>query len=178
MKSHRPSARAINSARNLWVQLTAATDSINPPRALLNACATQESLAAFESEEKEIRPLALNTLKSAAELAVENGGWHAMNDLRMRLFLRAIAHNYPERRSRRGLGFQLRTKKDEIAILNDRYQHLLRSRATLLQAYSDIVDLLKTYRTLSPNLSDRLKRHEAMFDIKLLSEAGGTDEKK
>lgn len=177
MKASQPSRTAVESAFNLWLQLTKATSgSGDPPRKLLNACATQGALAQYRSDEHQIRPLALNTLKVAAKFAVETGGWEALDALRKRVHLLGLNQNNATQRTNRSAVNQLKIKKDEIEELSNRNQKLLRNRTELLQAYGDIIDILSTFRALNPDLAERLKRHEAMFDIKVLSQTGGNDE--
>lgn len=173
MKSSQPSDASIESARNLWAELRAVVENSerHVSQELLRACATQASLSRFRCDEKNIRPLALNTLKVAAEMAVEPGGWNKLDELRKSLYLRSLSTKGKHRKSKRGLSYRLETAAEVNEVLQARIKNLLLSRVVLLQAYADAIDLLRTFKHLDTNLPQRLKRHESMFDLKLLEKA-------
>lgn len=177
MKSYQPSALSIESTLNLWAELRAATDNTGrASKKLIQACATQATIARFECPEKNIQPLALNTLKAAADEAVEPGGWNQLNELRKTLYLRGLSGAEQRRKANRGVVHRLNSVAESNKALEERIKNLLRSRVVMLQAYGDIVDLLKTYQDLDVNLAQRLKRHERMFDLKLIAAAEKADE--
>jgi hypothetical protein len=177
MKSYQPSAISIESTLNLWAELRAATDNTaHASKELIQACATQAALSRFRCVEKNIRPLALNTLKAAADEAVELGGWNKLNELRKTLYSRGLSGAERRRKVNRGLGHRLNSAAESNKALQERVKILLRSRIVMLQAYGDIVDLLKTYQDLDANLAQRLKRHENMFDLKVIAAAEYADE--
>jgi hypothetical protein len=177
VKSYQSSAISIESTLNLWAELRAATyNTASASKKLIQACATQAALARYRCPEKNIRPLALNTLKAAAEEAVELGGWKQLNELRRTLHARGLSGAEQRRKTNRGLGHRLNSAAESNKALQARIKNLLRSRVVMLQAYGDIVDLLKTYQHLDANLAQRLKRHERMFDLKLIAAAENTDE--
>jgi hypothetical protein len=178
VKPHQPSDASVESVRNLWAELCAATESTTyyASRTLLRACATQTALSKFRCDEKKIRPLALNTLKAAAEKAVEPGGWDKLEELRKTLYLRSLSSKERNRKAKRGLGYRLDSAAEANKSLQERIKNLLLNRVALLQAYADAIDLLKTFRGLDANLAQRLQRHESMFDLKLIATAENSDE--
>jgi hypothetical protein len=179
-KKPRPSSAAIASARNLWTVLCQMSSGkkLTAPRTLAQACVTQATLAKYAWPEKEIRPLSLNTLKAAAEEGVEPGGWAALDEVRKKVHLQSLSQKDRNLKEKRRLGFRLASAADTIRMHEARVQALLRSRFTLLQAYGDAIDLLKTYQHLNPSLAKRLERHESMFDLKLITEAEVNDEQR
>lgn len=178
MKSHRPSNDAVESTRHLWAELRAAAeDSTNPiARRLMRACATQATLSKFSCEEKKIRPLALNTLKAAAESAVEPGGWNKLDETRKALHLLNLSSKELRGKARRGASQRLSAAAEVNRTLEERNMNLLRSRIVLLQAYSDAIRLLKTFQDLDDNLAQQLRRHESMFDVRVIAKAEASNE--
>ncbi|CAL8477407.1 hypothetical protein [Caballeronia sp. S22] len=175
MDDHLPTKAAIDSVRNLWFELLAAERSpTSVPPDLLAACSTQEKLSRYRCYEKSILPLSLNTFKAAAQIAVENGGWGRLDDIRRKLFRRSEPHNLARRKNSRRLGSRLAVAQQNINHLEQSNQQLLRGRAVLLHAYSDVLALLRKHQSLSPLLSEQLREHEATFDIRKLSEAETT----
>lgn len=176
-KTSRPSRAAVESAKNLWRELTAATKASSAAsKQLLNACATQVQLAKYKDSGKNIRPLSLNTLKAAAEIAVESGGWAAMNELRRQAHLHGLNDTEAKAKTDRTLGHRLTVKEKQIDNLTNANQQLLKNRTMLLEAYSDILKILKTYSSLSPDLAAQLARHESMFDVRKVKQTGGTND--
>jgi hypothetical protein len=151
---------------------------MNPvSRRLMSACATQVALSKFRCEEKKIRPLSLNTLKAAAENAVEPGGWNKLEETRKSLHVRSRSSKEQQRKAKRGIAHRLNSSAEANRTLEERIRNLLLSRVVLLQAYADAIDLLKTFQGLDTTLAQRLKRHESMFDLKLITEAENRDER-
>ncbi|WP_321797472.1 hypothetical protein [Caballeronia sp. J97] len=177
MKTHEPSSTSVDSTRNLWIQMCAAIEKPTAaPRSLLNACVTQVALSKYCWSEKKINALSLNTLKGAADKVVEPGGWEALNDIRKKLYVASLTCTHAAKKTRRGFGFRLAKVSEELEASQSRIQKLLRSRVVLLQAYSDIIDILRAYRTLDAQLDARLRNHEVMFDIGLFADVEATHE--
>lgn len=176
MTAHTPSSSAIESVRNLWLELCSAKASpLTAPAELLEACSTQEKLAKYGCSDKAIRPLALNTFKDAANIAVEKGGWTILDETRRQISRLARFNSANAGTKRPGVARRLAIEKQENAALRHKNQQLLRGRALLLNAYSNALQLLRDNRTLSPRLAERLREHEVMFDIRQFSEVGAHD---
>jgi hypothetical protein len=172
MSNHVPIAKSIDSTRALWLLLTCAVE--RPEQAstkLIAACATQVTLSRFRDASNNIIPLSLNTLKGAARIAIESGGWETLDSLRRKVALLSLASKKQNQRPARGLRQQLENRIKENFELNKRVQELLRGRTLLLSAYMDAIEMLKTHTSLSPALSERLVEHESIFDIRALSNA-------
>jgi hypothetical protein len=178
-KEHHPSTRAVDSVRSLWTQMLSAKNSPEvAPNGLLEACATQEKLARFSYEEEQIFPLALNTLKAAAEVLVERGGWASFDQLRREVYASSLPVLQAKRKAKRSLGSQLRDLREEIEVLRTRNQYLLRGRTTLLSAYADAIRMLRESRATSPQLVEKLREHETRFDVrKQMEEVEASDAK-
>lgn len=178
-KRHQPSPRAVNSVRNLWTQMLgvkASPDATCAP-GLLEACVTQEKLSKFECKNAHIFSFSLNTFKAAAEVAVENGGWESFNQLRREVYASSLPTLLASRKAKRSLGGQVRNLQKDIHDLRQRNQYLLRGRAILLSAYFDAIATLREARTRYPEMAEKLREHEARFDIrKQIEEAEVSDE--
>jgi hypothetical protein len=167
VKKHLPSGAAIDSAIARWRLLHAADcDSQNVPQKFILACATQQKFADFVDTDKEITSLALNTLKSAADLGIEAGGWRALDVMRKKIFINGLPSSKRSSKIKRGLGHRLSHKQDQLQELNTRLQGLLKERVKLLNAYIESIDLLRAYSNLDQSLEARLKEHESIFNIR------------
>lgn len=178
-KRHQPSPRAVNSLRNLWTQMLGALSSPEIPCApgLREACATQEKLSNFECGDLEIFPLALNTFKSAAQVAVENGGWESFDQLRRNVYASSLPLLQANKKAKRSLGSQNTSLRSELRELRERNQSLLRGRAVLLSAYFDVVKTLRESQRDNPEIVEKLREHEVRFDIrKHIGEAEARDD--
>ncbi|BBU30188.1 hypothetical protein BTHE68_39220 [Burkholderia sp. THE68] len=167
-RKHRPSPRAVNSLRNLWTQMLGVRNSpdFSSAPGLREACATQERLAKFECRDAQIFPLALNTFKLAAEIAVEKGGWESFNQLRREVYASSLPTLQANRKVKRSLGRQVNSLRFEIQELREMNQNLLRGRAVLISAYFDAVKTLRGFQGNSPEITEKLREHEARFDIR------------
>ncbi|MGF6787378.1 hypothetical protein [Paraburkholderia sp. 35.1] len=175
MSKHVPTAQAVASTTALWLLLKQALSTpAEAPPALVIACATQVTLSRYKNASKEIFPLALNTLKSAAATAVQPGGWDELESLRKRV-ARLRTSWSPKLKRTRGIREKLEQTDAENAELKRKVQNLLRGRSTLLSAYMDTIEILRVHAHLSPALVARLSEHEAIFNIRTLSNVGGQD---
>ena len=167
MKESQPSRRAVVSAENLWTQMLGAKNCPElAPDGLLEACATQEKLAKYVCEEHQIRALSLNTLKAAAELAVEDGGWVEFDRLRWEIYGSSLSALQAKKKASRSLGRRVTNLREENELLSQRNQGLLRGRMKLLSAYSDAIKLLRDYQSQYPELAEKLREHETRFDVR------------
>lgn len=156
----------IESARALYKILQMAMD--NPqgaPKWLANACATQNALAQAEDISKKIAKMSLNSLKSAAQTAIEIGGWKELNRIRVE-YLKYIAQQSriqreaPSQRSKNALA---ETLKQEI----DRRDVEHRARLRLGSAYLDLLRVAQTMAKGNETNMQRLERHQALFGSNL-----------
>jgi hypothetical protein len=177
MRAYRASRAAVDSTRELWLALSEAVTSPSKTQPkLLAACATQASLAKYTSDDGKIRSYSLNALKVAADDAVEIGGWSAIEALRKQAYLHALPIQTASNKARRGTGYRLDQANKTISFLDERIQQLLRSRVTLLSAYTDIIEILRTNRHLDPKLEAQLKQHESTFAVRRLFDVGATSD--
>jgi hypothetical protein len=133
---------------------------------LKEACATQEKLSKFECQDKEILPLSLNTFKSAAQVAVENGGWKSLDQLRREIYANYLPVLQARNKIKRSLGTRNSVLRAENHELRERNQALLRGRAVLLSAYFDIFKILRDSQQFHPEIKEKLREHEVRFDIR------------
>ncbi|WP_413196778.1 hypothetical protein [Pararobbsia alpina] len=180
MTKHAPIDKSVDSTRALWLLLKAAIEQPGKvSEKLVAACATQASICLFQDPHNKIVRLSLNTLKNAAEIAVEPGGWKELNSLRRKVAILRLANTHGRIRNGRGIREELKRKIKENLELVQRVQELLRGRTLLLSAYMDTVEMLRTHAKLSPVLHERLHEHESIFNVRTLSkvEDGNDDEK-
>lgn len=122
------------------------------PAELLTACRTQSSLAEFESKDLGITGISLNSLKAAAELVVEDGGWARLDELRRQIKGTKTAPHPPK---------QKRLSQSRRAT-ND-LDSADRGRLLIGRAYLDLLSLIRAASGRDEELASKLKRHMDMW---------------
>jgi len=170
-----PTASAIESTKQLWLFLINGDKDengceIREFKILKEACQTQVSLSKFSLPSKGIKPLALNTLKAAAEVAVEDGGWTKLEQKRKELY-KSIIRTTRLNPSRDEL---LNSSRNRLSEEKHKNRMMLLERAITVAAYRDIISTVHQYSSVNPDLQQALKRHEATFDIKVIADLSGS----
>lgn len=119
---------------------------------LVNACRTQSSLATFESADLGVSRLSLNSLKAAAELVVEDGGW-AHLDLLRRQIKGARSSSQPSKKKRVS---QSRRETNDLDTAD-------RGRLLIGRAYLDLLSLIRSVSARDDELASKLRRHMDMW---------------
>lgn len=123
------------------------------------ACASQGSLAALNLPKEGIVPVSLNTLKKAADLAIEQGGWQEL-DKKRKTLLHLVISTRIERRERKR-----NSAAGKVAMFEAQLSQERRARVVLNRAY---VELYKKFEALAENdsnLARQLERHAATFAV-------------
>ena len=129
------------------------------PTEWTKACASQGSLAALDLPKEGIAPVSLNTLKKAADLAIEHGGWHELDKKRKALF-RRVNSTRIERRERKKNSAARKAASFETQLSQER-----RARAVLNRAYVELYKKLEAVAENDSNLARQLERHAATFAV-------------
>ena len=162
---HLPRTSAIDSARELWTLLLCETElGHSTTRELVDACATQVTLAKYKSSDGKVKSQSLNTLKAACDVVVEPGGWERVDELRKTIRNIGLPSSSTHHAKKRDAIKTLEaTRKRELAE-QARNQKLLRERAVFIAAYSSLISII--HQSHDPDLKEKLREHEATYDIK------------
>lgn len=127
--------------------------------ALIAACASQNALAQLRLIAQGVEPMALNSLKRAANVAIEQGGWQALDKLRRevaRLSRTSRRPNGPAAQNKANLKAALQEMKSTV-------DQLHRARLRVEHAYTDLLRLARSAAAGNEKLRNQLDRHLAMF---------------
>src|ERR1700730_7066704 len=165
-----PSPAAIDSTRELWLLLQEAEQNESAEfESLKKNCQTQVTLSKFSLPSRKIKPLALNTLKAAADTVIENGGWAKLDSKRKEIYHSTFLKG-ERRRTKDSI---LKSSQDRLKSEKEKNRVMLLERVVTVAAYRDLVAAVLEYSNTNPGLMERLKRHEATFDIKIISNLSG-----
>lgn len=154
----------MSALRRAELLQAALQDLTKAPKQLLRACSHQRLLAALNIEKQRVRPVSLNTLKKAADLAVE-GGWERLDRLRRDVLTARTQRDCRGKKSSASNGRKdLRLRLEETA---ERLEQERRARAILNRAYVDIVGKLQVVAKKDELFASELARHLATFNIPL-----------
>lgn len=155
------------SVRARWTAIKEASKSpVNAPEKLVAACKTQEALAALDLPEKNISSLSLNTLKSTADLVIEDGGWKKLDAGRKGVFSFSRITTGEKKQKRRKPALQ--NARDDVVVLKGKLTDERRARLVLLRAYLDLLNIVRPLTDENETLRTQLRRHESTWDIRAL----------
>lgn len=109
--------------------------------------------------------MSLNTLKKAAAIAIEHGGWVTLDKLRKDVLIQ-----YEQRRAKERHRKKL-TSETRMTVLIAQLDQERRSRLVLLRAYHDLLGSLHKLALVDKHLSSELERHVATFSVPARVEA-------
>lgn len=132
------------------------------PQAFRASCQSQAEFAELSLLASEVQKHALNTLKSAADVLIEQGGWRRMD--KMRRDCRKLEKNAGKERGRAKRNAS--TEADALVIER-------RGRIRLEVAYVELFKKLATIAKNDPDLDSFLQRHQAGFSIDRVKLVGG-----
>ena len=136
----------------------------NATQAILDACKSQASLANWEVPTDGIYRMSLNTLKSTADLVIEDGGWEELNRLRQQL--RDLSKQLKNRKSQAPhytKQAKIEKGKEQQKIIDEGS----RTRFLLILAYSDAMTMLRNIAKKDTTVANLIQRHFAKFGTDL-----------
>ncbi|WP_304351345.1 hypothetical protein [Comamonas testosteroni] len=135
------------------------------PSALLKACKSQGGLAKLDLPAEGITPMALNTLKSKADVVIENGGWEELNQMRQSyLAAKQGGDSKPCATRNRATDAASKLKGAEDALENER-----KYRIQLEVAYEALLNRMRSSAVDDEDLAQFINRHVTGFSFKRLS---------
>lgn len=137
--------------------LTAASDRSSKTR-IAAACANQGAFARWKSPDGKITPMALATLKRAANLVIEDGGWSRLDRLRRAVYRAAAGQHRSRTRTRS-------KDREEIRRLRESLDALRRDYFVVHTCYFDLLRLVTSISSDDERLRELLKRHRTSFSL-------------
>ncbi|WP_139260697.1 hypothetical protein [Duganella sacchari] len=122
------------------------------------ACVSQSALAKLNLPEKNINPMSLNTLKSAAQRSSQSG-WENLDDLRKKVLLKNSERKNSISKANRAsvVKHSLQNEIDES----------FRVRSFLYRAYSDLLALAEAHSRTDSSFQEKLLQHKELFLIEI-----------
>lgn len=129
---------------------------------LAAACKSQAAFASLDLPDKGVGRLSLNTLKSVADITIEEGGWRRIDEMR-RQFHKAQSTN-------------ARPKAQVATPTGDPLALERRLRLRLEAAYIELLQKLIKLSDTIPELDEFISRHQAGFSLTRLQLISGGDD--
>lgn len=129
---------------------------------ILVACQSQGKLAALELAKHRIYPISLNTMRSVADIVIENGGWQTLDNFRRSLYQQWKALKKESTKPKRG------TKKAQKAAetkIKGQLNNLMHDYHQLHHAYLDLLKIIGPIAKEDCQLKEKLQRHRNLFSI-------------
>ncbi|GAB3253737.1 hypothetical protein [Chitinimonas naiadis] len=140
---------------------------------LLKACKSQGAFAKLNWPEKGIVPIALNTLKSKADEAVEDGGWRKLDEMRKAYLVVGQGKVFRKSNTRS----RIAEWRSQLRIVESALEMERRYRIRLQVAYEALLGRVRVLATDDPDLAHFVNRHVEGFSFKRLSVVSTVDTK-
>ena len=136
----------------------------NVPASLAKACRSQGAVAKYSCPSEGIQPMSLNTLKSSADLFIENGGWGKLEEMRKSYVAacKAGGRAAPSVRTKTDKLKDDMTELEEALVVERRY------RIRLQVAYEALLLRMRGMAKSDPEIGHFINRHVEGFSIKRL----------
>lgn len=134
----------------------------NIPSSLLSACRSQGSFAKFSNPAAGIEAMALNTLKSSADLFIEDGGWTKLDLMRKNYLTAGKIKTGQTDKIRKKTNLQ----KDKLTRLAAELDGERRYRIRLQIAYGSLLNQMRSMAKNNPEMGHFINRHVAAFSFK------------
>jgi hypothetical protein len=145
------------SVRALFTLLRKADVSTSRISTLLSdACENQQRLAELTILEHGVHRMSLNTLKSVANIVIEDGGWKKIDELRRRIRFRRANHS-------RRVKSRLQRRINKLSEMNSKLEEAFRIRSVMNRAYFDAISILRSQATNDTIIRQKLERHFATY---------------
>lgn len=128
-------------------------------RTVLPFCKSQQALAALAIPSEGITATSLNSLKKAADLYIEDGGWSSLDSLRRTLVATL------DLRSRRAA--RQRTVQLEVKDLRQLVEEADRARLRVERAYTELLALARSHVANDPLGQAAIARHQSIWGHRL-----------
>lgn len=138
----------------------------NIPFSFAKACLSQGGLAKYLYESEGINPMALNTLKSSADLYIEDGGWKTLDSMRRSYLSMKKNIIKSELRPERSNSAK---QKDMLHELQNTLDLERRYRIQIQVAYETILERLRMIAQADPELASFVNRHVSVFSFKRIT---------
>lgn len=137
----------------------------NTPQSLLVACGSQGELAKYSLSSAHIEPMSLNTLKSAADKFIEDGGWAKLDSMR-KSYLNASTHgcHEPIKKINKSIA-----QKEQLFELQNKLETERRFRIRIQVAYEALLVKLRSISENDPELRHFINGHVVGFSFKRIT---------